>query len=137
LYLAPRPKVLGLYEGTQQGIRSLKVPVNVRTLPEARFGWGVNRGQGVPRAFGKVVWRWPPGFAEDAGSMQIQLWERIGVSRGEAASWSTAPHAARQETGKRRAGIGRSDVEEAAHKNLFRSEAEGCEAPRQARESWM
>ena len=69
--------------------------------------------------------------------MQIQLWERIGVSRGEAASWSTAPHAARQETGKRRAGIGRSDVEEAAHKNLFRSEAEGCKAPRPARESWM
>jgi len=32
--------------------------------------------------------------------MQIQLWERIGVSRDEAASWSTAPHAASQETGK-------------------------------------
>src|SRR5215469_2715832 len=32
--------------------------------------------------------------------MQIQLWERIGVSRGEAASWSTPLHAASQETGK-------------------------------------
>ena len=40
-------------------------------------------------------------------------------------------------TWQRRAGIGRSDVEEAGHKNLFRSEAEGGEAPRHARESWM
>jgi hypothetical protein len=61
---------------------------------------GSEQGQGVPRAFGKAVWRWPPGFAEDAGTMQIQLWGRIGVNRGEAASWSTAPHAASQETGK-------------------------------------
>ena len=32
--------------------------------------------------------------------MQIQLWERIGVSRGEAPLWSTAAHAASRETGK-------------------------------------
>jgi len=61
---------------------------------------GGERWQGVPRAFGKAVWRWPSGFAADAGPMQIQLWERIGVSRGEAASWSTPLHAASQETGK-------------------------------------
>jgi hypothetical protein len=68
------------------------VLVNVRTLPEARFGWGVSRGQGVPRAFGKVVWGWPPGFAADAGAMQIQLGKGRGLRGAEAALRSMALH---------------------------------------------
>ena len=38
---------------------------------------------------------------------------------------------------QRRARIGRTDVEEAARKNLFRSEAERYKARSHARESWM
>ena len=69
-----------------------QVLVNVRTLPEARFGWGVSRGQGVPRAFGKAVWGWPPGFAADAGAMQIQLGKGRGLRGAEAALRSMALH---------------------------------------------
>jgi len=55
--------------------------------------------QGVPRAFGKAVWTWPPVIAADAGTMQIQLWEETVLRCATAALWSMTFHTADRENG--------------------------------------
>jgi hypothetical protein len=51
------------------------------------------------RASGKVVWRWPPGVAADAGLMQIQLWEETVLRCATAALWSMTCHTGDRENG--------------------------------------
>ena len=69
--------------------------------------------------------------------MQIQLRERDRCKPRRSCIVEHSPLRREPRKWQRQAGIGRSDVEEAGPKNLFRSEAEGREAPRDARESWM
>ena len=47
--------------------------------------------RGVPRAFGKAVWTWPPVIAADAGTMQIQMWEGAVLGCTETVPRSTTP----------------------------------------------
>ncbi len=63
--------------------------------------WGARceRMQGFLGASGKVVWRWPPMGAADAGPMQIQLWEGVVLRCAEAALQGTACDSAEREVG--------------------------------------
>ena len=47
--------------------------------------------RGVPRAFDKAVWTWPPVIAADAGTMQIQCWEGAVLGCDGDCARSTTP----------------------------------------------
>ena len=85
--------------------------------------------QGSPRAFDKAVWRWPPGFAADAGTYANSIVEKKRSKRGEAASWSVPPRHRAPRKWPGRSTVTTVVVGEAATENLFRSETERCQAP--------
>jgi hypothetical protein len=68
---------------------------NVSALSGRAFWQDPEVKQRSPGAFDEAVCRWPPGFAADAGIMQIQLWEGTVVRCGEGVSQSMTRHTAR------------------------------------------
>ena len=113
-----------------------KVLVNVRALPDARSRSGVN---GEAEFFARSVKPFGGGRPVCGGRGHYAN-SIVGKDRFKPRRSCIVEHSpSRREprNWQRRAWIGRTDVEETARKNLFCSEAEGCEAPRHARESWM
>ena len=104
-------------------MNSVKVPINVSALPDARSARN-ERGRGVLRAFGKAVSTWPPVGAVDAGPMQIQLREGVGLRCAETVLSGATQDAARPESWLGGKSIAQAVVEGAGRKNLFGRQTE-------------
>ena len=89
--------------------------------------------QGSPGAFDKAVWRWPPGFAADAGSYANSIVEkkRSKPRRSGIVERASRHRAPRKWPG--RSTISTVVADQAATENLFRSETERCQAPGRGR----
>ena len=105
--------------------------VNVSALPDARSARS-ERGRGVLRAFGKAVSTWPPVGAVDAGPMQIQLREGVGLRCAETVLSGATQDAARPESWLGGKSIAQAVVEGAGRKNLFGRQTEKWLAHRSA-----